>query len=89
MFVIVPLLIVVCAVLASAVWAQNDAAFVMVQANAAYEEGDYAGAIGLYESLIVSEVVDGALYINLGNAYYQTGGLGPALINFRRAEQII
>lgn len=69
--------------------AQNDAAFVMVQANAAYEEGDYVGAIGLYESLIASEVTDAALYINLGNAYYETGGLGPALINYRRAEQII
>lgn len=56
------------------------------QANALYEQGDYVGAINLYESLIAAGVHDSTIYFNLGNAYFQTQNLGKALLNYRRAQ---
>lgn len=52
----------------------------------AYQSGDYLGAIAAYEARIASGESSGDLYYNLGNAYYQTGQVGLALLNYRRAE---
>jgi len=60
----------------------------MRQANAAYMAGDYDSAIGLYETLLADGFRDAAVFFNLGNAYYETGQLGLALLNYRRAQQI-
>lgn len=67
----------------------QDAAEVAAQAEAAYAAGDYNTAIVLYESLVAEGVGSGPLYFNLGSAYYRSGALGRAQLNFRRAEQFI
>jgi tetratricopeptide (TPR) repeat protein len=71
------------------VYAQGDLTNIAGQANVLYEQGDYAGAINLYESLVAAEIRDGAIYFNLGNAYFQTQNLGKALLNYRRAQLLI
>ncbi len=68
--------------------AQEDYLRGAAQANAAYETGDYANAINLYEALIAGGVQDYRLYFNLGNAYYQARNPGKALLNYRRAHQL-
>jgi tetratricopeptide (TPR) repeat protein len=59
------------------------------QAKTAYERGDYAQAIQLYESLVAAGLRDGALYFNLASAYEQSGQSARALLNFLRAQQFI
>lgn len=56
--------------------------------NLAYEQGDYPAAIGAYEQLVEESVVDVAVFFNLGNAYYRSGRLGPAIANYERALQL-
>ena len=68
--------------------AQSDLVDIANQANQAYERGEYDLAIDLYESLIAFGVEDTAIYLNLGNAYYQRDQLGWALINYLRAHQL-
>ncbi|MBZ0274970.1 MAG: hypothetical protein K8I60_02425 [Anaerolineae bacterium] len=68
---------------------QGDALVTFAAANAAYENGDYEQAISLYHSLSETGVVDGSLYYNLGNAYYQVGDTGHALVNYLRAQVIM
>jgi len=58
------------------------------EANAAYGAGDYATAIQTYEQLIHESVIDPAVFYNLGNAYYRSGRLGPAIANYERALQL-
>lgn len=61
----------------------------MQQAVDAYEQGNYISAIGLYESALISGEENGAIYYNLGNAYYQYGNLGLAMLNYRRAARYL
>jgi hypothetical protein len=59
---------------------------VFVTANTAYEGGDYARAVELYESLLAHGFENGHLHFNLGNAYLRNGDLGRAIAAYRRAQ---
>ncbi|MBN1878118.1 MAG: tetratricopeptide repeat protein [Anaerolineae bacterium] len=61
----------------------------LAEGNQFYEAGEYAQAIAAYQSLVESGVEDGTLYYNLGNAYFKNGDLGRAILNYRRAEQLL
>jgi tetratricopeptide (TPR) repeat protein len=58
------------------------------QANRLYEQGKYADAASLYESMIKAGRHSPAVFFNLGNCYFKSGNLGRALYNYRIAEQI-
>ena len=58
------------------------------EANTAFTSGEYPVAVELYESLVSAGVVHEHLYYNLGNAYYRSGWLGPAIYNYERALRI-
>lgn len=66
--------------------AQTETIGVMERANDAYLKADYAAAIKLYQSLVDGGIHDGAVYLNLGSAYYQLGDPGRALVNMLRAQ---
>ena len=68
--------------------AQENPHATLSQAEIAYVAGDYETAIALYQSVIEQGVGDSTVYFNLGNAYYGSGQLGWALVNYRRAQQI-
>lgn len=57
-------------------------------ANQLYAAGHYAEAIQLYEGQVARGVQDSALFFNLGNAYFQQGDLGRAVLNLERAAQL-
>jgi tetratricopeptide (TPR) repeat protein len=57
-------------------------------ANKSYEIGEYAVAIEQYESLLKRGFVSVELHTNLGNAYYQFGELGEAILHFQRALRL-
>jgi tetratricopeptide (TPR) repeat protein len=72
---------------AQGVFAQSDNAALIQQATAAYTSGDYKTAQVLYQQAIQSGFHDPSLYFNLGNAYYESGDLGNALLNYRIVQQ--
>jgi len=59
------------------------------EANRAYKEDRYPDAINGYLRLIDSGYVNGHLYYNLGNAYFRSGQLGRAILNYKRAQLLI
>jgi hypothetical protein len=61
----------------------------MTQANRLYETGEFAQAAAAYQTLADSGVADGILYYNLGNAYFKSGDLGRAILNYRRAQRLL
>jgi tetratricopeptide (TPR) repeat protein len=57
-------------------------------ANNLYMSGHYAEAVQLYEEQVARGVQDSTLFYNLGNAYFQQGDLGRAVLNLKRAAQL-
>ncbi len=62
---------------------------VFFKANQAYREARFQEAIQGYDRLIRSGPRNGHLYYNLGNAYFKTEQLGPAILNYERARLVI
>jgi hypothetical protein len=60
----------------------------MRTANQLYEAGQFAQATQAYEQLVAQGYTDGALFYNLGNAYFKQDDLGRAIVNYRRAQQL-
>lgn len=58
------------------------------EANQVYAAGDYQTAAALYEQILADEGKAPELYYNLGNAYYKTGEIGRAILNYERALQL-
>ena len=56
--------------------------------NSLYESGRFLEAALVYEQLIDQGYESGALYYNLGNAYFKQGDLGRAILSYRRAERL-
>lgn len=79
------LIIILLATISISTQAQTDSLF--VQANEAYAAGNYRDAIEQYTQTAQSgEAAE--LYYNLGNAYYKTGEIGLAILNYERALRI-
>ncbi|TLX78292.1 tetratricopeptide repeat protein [Labilibacter sediminis] len=55
------------------------------EANTYFSEEKYEEAINTYEEILSSNVESAEIYYNLGNAYYKTGQLPKAILNFERA----
>ena len=50
-----------------------------------YREGRFQEAVEQYEALLAQGINDGAIHYNLGNAYFKSGQLGPAILHYERA----
>ena len=55
------------------------------KANELFGAEKYEEAVTAYAEILNSGVESGALYYNLGNAYYKSGKLPEAILNFERA----
>src|SRR4051794_11208671 len=77
------LLAALCFSIAPPARAQADATF--AKANAEFAAGNFAGAISGYESLVKQHQWNASLFYDLGNAYFRTGDLGRAILNYERA----
>lgn len=66
--------------------AQKDDLF--EKANQFYEADSYDKAIEMYDSLITQGILNADLFYNTGNAYFQNGDLGHAILNFKKALKI-
>jgi hypothetical protein len=55
------------------------------EAGDLYQAGQYKQAVQLYQQIVAQGVENGAVFYNLGNAYFQSGQLGRAMVNYHRA----
>ncbi len=59
------------------------------EAGVDYKAQDYKKAIELYEDIVKTGWVSGALYYNLGNSYLKDGQLGKAILSYERARRLL
>jgi tetratricopeptide (TPR) repeat protein len=57
-------------------------------ANKLYEEKAYEDAIQVYEAITDSGYVSAELYFNMGNAYYKTHQVAPAILYYEKAKKL-
>lgn len=62
---------------------------VFEDANRLYLEQKYDAAALRYESIIKNGFENGEVYFNLGNAYYKSGKIQHAILNYERARKFI
>ena len=58
------------------------------EANLLYQNGDYAGALDRYHQILDDGYESSAVYYNIGNAFFKSGELGLAIINYERAARL-
>ncbi len=76
--------------LSSALFAQNEELnSIFEDANRLYLEQKYDAAVSRYEAVIKNGYENGEIYFNLGNAYYKSGKLQHAILNYERARKFI
>ena len=56
-----------------------------VQADEAFNEGEYEVAIEMYEELLGKGEANADVYYNLGNAYYRLDSMARAILSYERA----
>ena len=61
----------------------------VARANDLYASNNYRQAAYSYESLRERGLTSGHLYYNLGNTYIRLGKIGPAILNYIRAQKLI
>ncbi len=67
----------------------NNAQALFRQGNQLYQQGKYEQAVKSYKQIIEAGLESGALYFNLGNAYYKLNQLGLARLNYERASRFL
>lgn len=85
--ILIPVVLALAA--ASSAFAQSpDDVQLMAVANELYASGQFAEATDFYEQLVRQGAHDGVLYYNQGNAYYNQGEMGPAILSYLRAQRL-
>jgi len=59
------------------------------EANELYKKAEYQAAIEQYELVLKSNFSSGALYYNLGNAYFKTNQIPMAILCYERAKKLL
>jgi tetratricopeptide (TPR) repeat protein len=59
-----------------------------LQGNQYYEAKVYDSAVTAYEAVLADGYESAPVYFNLGNAYFRNGELGPAVLNYLRAQRL-
>lgn len=59
-----------------------------LQADQAYIDGDYDQAIELYGAILGQEMISAEVEYNLGNAYFKSGQIAPAILHYERALRL-
>lgn len=75
--------IIACLLLPSLSWSEDYKALFQ-EGNEAYLEKNYPKAIELYQQSLI-EKQSAAVHFNLGNAYYEAGHVGLAVLHYERA----
>ncbi|OGL47818.1 MAG: hypothetical protein A2W05_09340 [Candidatus Schekmanbacteria bacterium RBG_16_38_10] len=57
-----------------------------LDANQAYNRGDYDRAVLLYQKLLDLGTRNSLLYYNLGNCFFRKGELGKSILNYKKSE---
>jgi tetratricopeptide (TPR) repeat protein len=59
-----------------------------VEANRSYQQENYTEALGLYQNIEKLDLQSADLYFNMGNIYYKTNQVAPAIYYYEKALKL-
>lgn len=72
----------------AALFAMQENEQLFLNGNQNYQQENYDEAISSYESILKNGYESWELYFNLGNAYFRSGRVGKAILNYERARRL-
>ena len=66
----------------------QDADSLFVAANKSYQQENYMEALEFYQKIEKSDLQSAALYFNMGNIYYKTNQVAPAIYYYEKALKL-
>lgn len=84
--IFIPSLLIITLSVVNAQSPENSDLFLI--ANNLYDKGVFGKSADAYEMLISDGFNDPIVYYNLGNAYYQQGKLGAAILNYLKSQDL-
>lgn len=66
-------------------WVLSVPANTKAEADKAYQENNFKGAIEIYENILAGGLESADVYFNLGNSYYKENNMAKAILNYERA----
>lgn len=69
-------------------FSNGDATALFKKGNDLYQKSKYKDAAAAYQKMVDDGYHSSALYFNLGNAYYKTGDIAPALLYYEKARKL-
>lgn len=69
-------------------FSNNDATALFKKGNDLYQKTKYKEATAIYQKMVDDGYQSAALYFNLGNTYYKTGDIAPALLYYEKARKL-
>ncbi len=70
-------------------FSQENVGEIFDSANKFYIDEKYQEAVDEYVKILNTGYENGAIYFNLGNAYYKLGSIGKAILYYEKAKKII
>jgi len=70
-------------------FSQENVGEIFDTANKFYIDEKYQEAVNEYVEILNTGYENGAIYFNLGNAYYKLGSIGKAILYYEKAKKII
>lgn len=65
------------------------AASAFEKGNQLFHQGDYQGALDAYQAALSAGYASGALYHNMGSAYFRLDQLGQAILHYEKARRLL
>ncbi len=87
--IVLPFLLIVLAVGPTAAQGVGDAVRHFDEGNLRYRQGDHRGALESYDRAVDTGFVSGAVFFNMGNAYYRLDETGQAIRYYEKAFELM
>ena len=79
---------IVCCSVAAAAAQDRDTDVLWENANLLYINSDYIAAVDAYENIADAGYISSRLFYNLGNAYFKSGNIAKAVLNYHKAIRL-
>ncbi len=81
--------LVLCVNFANCAEDSQDPRSLFYKANSLYEQREHEKASEVYAKILNTDIKNGPLYFNMGNAFFKMGKIGYAILSYKKAQRLM